>query len=375
MSAFAKNTVLGRENTLAFYDMLGSRPTLHPIYDSATHGATAADFRQHCDNKGSTVSVAVMADGTVCGGYRKKPWIHGADSWKNEPEVFLFRLRLKAKLSPLKTTGITNAANTVLDYSSYGPYFGAHQDLNLLDGVHSPGTFTYTESNFPLTGGFQQLAQPGPFSIQVFSIDETTNVSSFVMETPWASEPAFTVAHLEELRKTLCETASLGNSPPNLLLFGPVGAGKSSLARSLLSALAGRMVGGITVGTGECTVTKRLKKHPLLVDGKQLAWLWDTAGIEGNLYQGGEFGYLLQGNLSHGTELAQGGTTSDRTAGFNPTPRESERVDCVIMCLAAADVSDVDTTKRLQLFNSASRQREVASMLVVTKVSASRAHM
>ena len=122
-------------------------------------------------------------------------------------------------------------------------------------------------------------------------------------------------------------------------------------------------------------MTTQLKKYPLLLNNKQIAWLWDTAGIEDKLYSSGEFSYLLQGNLSHGMELSQ--PVSDRTPGFNPIPDESDRVDCVIMCIAASDASDEDTTKRLRLFNSTSRQREVASMLVVTKVCAcanARAH-
>ena len=310
----------------------------------------------------------MLADGTICGGYRKTPFTHSGGAFLVDPDAFLFRLRLKGSLSVLRSTGQKDT-KSVFDHPAYHPTFGAGNDLQLdpCGGRHNVKTFQFADQNYPLTGGLQDLSTPGPLSVQVYAVkvDQDTRVKVDQVSAPWASEPIFTAENVEELRADLRTAEDAW--PPNLLLFGPVGAGKSSLARSILSALAGRMVGGITVGTGEGTVTKQLKKYPLQLDGKTLAWLWDTAGVEDKLYSGGEFNYLLQGNLSHGTDLAQTGV-NDRTAGFNPTPREEERVDCVLMCVSASQVSDKDTMKRMQLFNGAIRQRDVASMLVITKV-------
>ena len=47
---------------------------------------------------------------------------------------------------------------------------------------------------------------------------------------------------------------------------------------------------------------------------------------------------LLKGHFPEGTALT--GKLDDRTAGYRPTPTEGQRIHGVVMCIAAADVSD-----------------------------------
>eukprot|EP00966_Prymnesium_polylepis_P067967 1579882-Prymnesium_polylepis.1 len=153
----------GRQNLAALHKLIGNKARLDLLYDSRTSGFDPAAFHQQCDNKGPTVSVAVLADGTVCGGYRQTPF-SSRGVWSSDPAAFLFRLRLKGQLSPIKTTQITQPQNTVCDHPSHVSYFGAGPDLLLFDsagnGSHNPHSFAYPAGSRPLTGGILSLKQP-----------------------------------------------------------------------------------------------------------------------------------------------------------------------------------------------------------------------
>ena len=67
-------------------------------------------------------------------------------------------------------------------------------------------------------------------------------------------------------------------------------------------------------------------------DGREVALVWDTAGVEDRLYAQGELNYLLEGNLLDGTNLTQ--PINNSIATFNPMPSEAERMHCVLFVLA-----------------------------------------
>ena len=73
-------------------------------------------------------------------------------------------------------------------------------------------------------------------------------------------------------------------SPPNILIFGPVGAGKSSFIRSLLEVVENdsEAGGSVTTGKGEGSVTKTLNAYALKTseEAPVMCTLWDAAGIE-----------------------------------------------------------------------------------------------
>ena len=58
----------------------------------------------------------------------------------------------------------------------------------------------------------------------------------------------------------------------------------------------------------------------------------------------------------------------DRTHGYRPNPTEVQAFHGVIMCIAATDISDEETSKEICKFNSIVRDCEIPSILVITKV-------
>jgi len=161
-------------------------------------------------------------------------------------------------------------------------------------------------------------------------------------------------------------------SPPNILIFGPVGAGKSSFIRSLLEVVEGDSEAGssVTTGKGEGSVTKSLNAYAVKTSqGAHVCTLWDAAGIEGGksstLYKDGVMAQLLKGHFPEGTALT--GKLDDRTAGYRPTPTEGQRIHGVVMCIAAADVSDDSCAGAIAEFNSIVRDRNIPHLLVITK--------
>ena len=165
---------------------------------------------------------------------------------------------------------------------------------------------------------------------------------------------------------------SLSLSPPNILIFGPVGAGKSSFIRALLEVVAcdSEAGGFVTTGKGEGSVTKTLNAYAVRTSqGAHVCTLWDAAGIEGGksstLYKDGVMAQLLKGHFPEGTALT--GKLDDRTAGYRPTPTEGQRIHGVVMCIAAADVSDDSSAGAIAEFNSIVRDRNIPHLLVITK--------
>jgi GTPase SAR1 family protein len=165
---------------------------------------------------------------------------------------------------------------------------------------------------------------------------------------------------------------SLSLSPPNILVFGPVGAGKSSFIRSLLEVVEGDSEAGssVTTGKGEGSVTKTLNAYAVKTSqGAHVCTLWDAAGIEGGksstLYKDGVMAHLLMGRFPEGTALT--GKLDDRTAGYRPTPTEGQRIHGVVMCIAAAEVSDDSCAGAIAEFTSIVRDRNIPHLLVITK--------
>jgi hypothetical protein len=116
-------------------DGIHAEPEL--LYRASTHGWTAANFHQHCDNKGATLTVIKTNGGFIFGGFISDPWVtHGQHCGAGNPgKTFLYSLHCNAGLPPTKmrhkpgtTAGHHNA--------SYGPTFGGNHDLHVQNNAN-----------------------------------------------------------------------------------------------------------------------------------------------------------------------------------------------------------------------------------------------
>ena len=110
-----------------------------------------------------------------------------------------------------------------------------------------------------------------------------------------------------------------------------------------------------------------LTSYPIdSTDGREVALVWDTAGVEDRLYAQGELNYLLEGNLLDGTNLTK--PINNSIATYNPMPSEAERMHCVLFVLAQGEVSNEEKTDRLKALYTAVKDRNIPSLLVITKI-------
>ena len=320
----------------AFQTMLGHKAPVTLLFDSTQDGFNQNTFHSKCNQKGPTVSIARMADGTVCGGYTERAWTSSGNH-QPDPQAFLFRLKLYGSAVPLKALP-TGDGQCVYDHSNYGPTFGGASDLMFFcsgrqQGSHTPNSFQYpsdphtTSTSYPLTGGYNQMNQAGNFVVQVYQVlpgerqknggsSGATYTKSTLPRVLYPRVPPCGPDDLKASRDNILvgsatPTLSLATtrtearaplvswqaatkaqpSPPNLLLFGPVGSGKSSLARSLIAVMEDDPDAGglVTIGTGEGSVSKFLEPYDLEMHTPEglatVAQLWDTAGIEVSLSQ------------------------------------------------------------------------------------------
>ncbi|KOO20893.1 interferon-induced protein 44-like protein [Chrysochromulina tobinii] len=385
----------------ALYGLLGRRAELQLLFQTDVDGFNPAVFHQKCNTKGPTVTVIRLADQTVCGGYTPFQWGQNNGQFSNELGTFLFRLKYRNQ-QPAAYKATPNN-NFVYDDGSYGPTFGGGNSHDLIafncntaNGYHSPSCYTYpqdpqTGGSHPLTGGHRELAAPGAYTVHVYQVLPTnlkaggsrrggSKYTPSTLPRPWIypGTPQLDADALSSLRDKLQASVAKQPSPPNILIFGPVGTGKSSFIRSLMQVVEDDVDAGgnVSTGSGEGSVTKCLKVYPLTSStGAPVCALWDTAGIEvgskSKLYQDGAMAKLLAGCFPRNTELAddKGSPTrlDDRTPGFRPDPTEDQRVHGVVMCIAATDISEDEATKAIQDFTHVVRDRDIPHILVITK--------
>jgi len=379
-----------------FRQLLGRDADVLMLYDTSVNSFNAASFHQLCNNKGPTVSIARLADGTICGGYTEQPWV-SSGGYKQDPQAFIFRLRFRGSPAPYKATSTGNS-QACHDNGNYGPCFGGGHDLlmwtsNAANGTVNPhSAYTYppdpsTGGSHAISGGYPNLSGTGAYQVWVYQVLPTnartpvTGAKYCKTDLPpilYTDSIQCTPETLTATRDKLQATVSAAASPPNILLFGPVGSGKSSLVRSLMEVMsADEDAGGLVpIGTGEGSLSKTLMPYDLEISNADghvvVAQLWDTAGIEvgskSRLYKDGGLLRLLQGHFPARTNLMA--NLDDRTSGYRPMPTEAQQFHGAIMCIAATDVSDEDKTQSIKEFNQTLRDRGIPSLLAITKVDA-----
>ena len=269
------------QNKNAFYGLLTQSPTatgwakqpkLTLLFDSTRDGWTGPAFHQKCDGQGPTVSVCRTQDGTVCGGFTQVNWGSPNGAYQPDPSAFLFRLKFRGTAAPYRS-GVGNRSHDVYCNNDYGPTFGGH-DLILFRSNSFQGSYAYHNTShyqyppdpltvgtgYPLTGGYQQMIQAGGqtyrvevYSLQPYSDDQPAPVPALPKkddddELPllWSGftvEPECSAAACEALRRGISRLVNVHDEmgPVNIALVGPVGSGKSSLIRSVESALKGEL--------------------------------------------------------------------------------------------------------------------------------------
>ncbi|XP_061594809.1 interferon-induced protein 44-like [Cololabis saira] len=243
---------------------------LNLLYKASVHGFTAEDFHEQCDNLAPTVSVGYNASGYVFGGYTRRPFCQSGE-YVNDDQAFLFTFS-GAKLC---TFPPSNAAYAVKMDSNSGPYFG--EALVLLDEnkpiVYSdPRGGYYPFNPVKMHGNDLDLTE-----CEVYQLEETTELKKPWRTVIWESKKRMEL--MESIETYEPTTSSVSHA--QILLIGPVGAGKSSFFNSVKSVFRGYVTNQAISSTTSLTTQFRSfpvwagrGKNPLPII------LCDTMGLE-----------------------------------------------------------------------------------------------
>ncbi|BDA43869.1 probable interferon-induced protein 44 [Coccomyxa sp. Obi] len=171
--------------------------------------------------------------------------------------------------------------------------------------------------------------------------------------------------------------APKGASKINVLLVGGVGAGKSSIVSTLDSLFRGRLSrkaahGQALTGSFTRSLTKYSFRHERAADyGIEEAQeapfvLWDSPGWSDTLYQNGELGYILDGNLPNRFDLTQ--AISPQSHNFVVAPDLADRVHCVCFVVPCQAGSNADYMRRLKELKKDAMDRGIPTLVFLTKV-------
>ncbi len=166
------------------------------------------------------------------------------------------------------------------------------------------------------------------------------------------------------VRLRLTESAA-ALSRVNVLVVGPPGAGKSSLVNSLFSCVQGRVVEAAQVGTSTRSLTLSFDSYALTLPRAERAiCLCDTLGWEHGSYATGEFGYMLDGNVSAGMQLR--GSITPQTPRFRANPTRDDRMHVVVFVVPALDCDSADNLARIADVSRLAAARNVGCVLLLT---------
>jgi len=112
------------------------------LFKATVDGFSPADFHQHCDNKGPTLTIMLTNKGYLCGGYSANPW-DSTSTFKTSAEAFIFTLSNPHRIPPTKYNCSVHIHSIYCSPSS-GPVFGVND-------IHPTPLLSNCISKFPVS--------------------------------------------------------------------------------------------------------------------------------------------------------------------------------------------------------------------------------
>lgn len=164
-----------------------------------------------------------------------------------------------------------------------------------------------------------------------------------------------------------------------VMLYGPVGAGKSSFINSVSTALRGRMSAGAGAGTVQSvegqSLTRKYETHMIKRGGRGDYYnivFNDIMGIEDGGGRGvhvNDIKLAMMGNVRNNHKFNPVSPLSRGDPGYNDTPSPSDKIH-VLVCVCSANASEIKDSvlHKMREVREAANDLGIPQLLIVTKV-------
>ncbi|XP_056245656.1 interferon-induced protein 44-like [Seriola aureovittata] len=162
-----------------------------------------------------------------------------------------------------------------------------------------------------------------------------------------------------------------------VLLYGPVGAGKSSFINSVSNVLVGRMTqsAGVSATTSDQSHTKKYETHKIQKGSRGNFYpvvFNDIMGLEektGGGVRADDIKLAMKGHVKEGYKFNPASSLSSGDPGYNPSPSLDDRVH-VLVCLHNANITKMEELPLMKMkeIREAASDLGIPQLAIVTKV-------
>ncbi|OWF38231.1 interferon-induced protein 44-like isoform X2 [Mizuhopecten yessoensis] len=349
--------VLTKREKQTLQNLIGSgEKSFTKLYSAKDNGCDAAIFHEMCDNRGPTLTLVYNTAGEVYGGFTSASWQSITKQPVYDKNAFLCLLRKEGNTEAIKFSINLPPSALLLDQQS-GPTFGSGPDLQVFTGKITPdtdGTFALNSSTVPIS----YANMPKSLADEVTSDAKATDVvvygvedgSQSLMELQWRSEPKFDKEYLRDLMEEVesyWPLKEMGVSDDalqnvNILLIGPIGAGKSSFLNSVESAFRGHVTMSASAGSRTKSVTSAYRQYPITASDNRhylRFQLCDCRGLDDGNNMNKDIETILEGHMPDNYTFNISNPMTASTPGYRKDPEMKDQIHCVVYVLDAEKYS------------------------------------
>ncbi|XP_045157612.2 interferon-induced protein 44-like isoform X2 [Mercenaria mercenaria] len=165
----------------------------------------------------------------------------------------------------------------------------------------------------------------------------------------------------------------------NILLFGGIGAGKSSVFNTINSVFRGKIFNVARSGFSEHSLTTKFTKYPVMSGSSTLPMplkfrICDIRGLEQeHLMTKENMRYILEGSIADRFPFDPSGNISADMPGFKKHPDLDEKIHCVALVQDASIVDAMqdlspEVTKNIKEMQTVMNSLDIPQVVILTKI-------
>uniref|UniRef100_A0AAY3ZXE2 TLDc domain-containing protein n=1 Tax=Denticeps clupeoides TaxID=299321 RepID=A0AAY3ZXE2_9TELE len=336
------------------------------LFKASVQSYNYSVFHQKCDRQGPTLTVAYNNAGFIFGGFISKDFAQTGSNLKDD-KAFLYGLDSRGDNLQPHRVHVIDGQCSFSDVSS-GPNFGGLVFLDNGTQVYSnPGTL-YNFDPALIHGNDLNLIE-----LEVYRVEDSGNH----LEKPWRNidwSPGKRKELMESIKSWKPIITSV--SKAQVLLVGPVGAGKSSFFNSLSSVFRGHVTSQAVTGSAGTSVTTKFRTYPVMSDKSRKPLpliLCDTMGLEGDVNAGldiGDITSILQGHVQDRYQFNPLVPLQEEAPGFRKAAYVKDKIHCLVYVIDSSKVKLLPE-KMLEKFAAIRRKANllgIPQLVLLTKV-------